>query len=492
MRAIRRAAASAGIALSVFVLPAGLSGAIVDVLLPSTSTGVPNGKLALRLYTPQAGQARYPQGAPVLVWGPGGTHEGLMNNQLPVGSRDLIVINFLFPGGGDPNLHGSDGTYDYRGPACIQALRDVVLYAAGQMTDDLGRTIDDVSPVTVLHDNIGLVGSSNGGNIVVAVAAMYGTDLAGYLRYIIQWESPVSSQIATRDFGRILFAPSLPTQGDFVNPRYGAYGTLSLPVDFSDLAYDAGGPLYEVFHDGTGDGHYTTIVHPQTSLPTPDLNLDGVLDANEDFPLDAYPTVTKDVYSRAVTQALQDNNVFAGPWPSHIATVAEANAYWDIREAGRLYDEAAPNMPGLEAMVLAGVRDHVQATPDKPHVRQAFEGWLGQGVWVQVNPDAAYLVLADPNLTGRTDLPDNAPNAPPADWADVAAYAVPADIDKGVYQLAAVWQMADRVQGVELDDSDPPASCCCLASAAPTIVGLLALAGGFVRKRTSTSQEDKA
>ena len=46
------------------------------------------------------------------------------------------------------------------------------------------------------------------------------------------------------------------------------------------------------------------------------------------------------------------------------------------------------------------------------------------------------------NWTGRV------PNTPPADWGRVDSYCVPEDIAKATYQLAAVWQMADRVQGV--------------------------------------------
>lgn len=48
--------------------PAGL--VPIDVDLPSLSTGSPTGTLAVRVYTPRAGNARYLQKAPVLVWVP--------------------------------------------------------------------------------------------------------------------------------------------------------------------------------------------------------------------------------------------------------------------------------------------------------------------------------------------------------------------------------------------------------------------------------------
>ena len=463
----RRLLPVCAVVLSLVLLGAGLVGAQphhsgthtppndlipIDVDLPSTSTGSPTGALAVRIYAPAAAQARYADGAPVLIWVAGGKTPGSLRNDLPA-AADLVIITFLFPGGSDPTAgRHSDGFYDVRGVNCIQALRDVILYAAGELTDDQGRTIDEVAPVPVLYDNIGLLGSSNGGNIVVAVAALYGDELTGHLRYIIQWESPVSSQIG-RDLGRIWLKPST-LQGDYFNPRYLSYGPLVLDVDYSDLTFDPDGSLYRVFHDGNGDGEYSTVEDPATHLQVPDLNLDGVLTLDEDFPLDTHPSPSgKGMYSRPVTHALANQDTFGGAWPSDIATPIEADAYWDLREAVRLYDGRSPSralasIPDLKGMILAGVRDHVQSAPDKPHIHQAFDGWNTNGAWAQINPSPAYLIEADPSLAGRTDLLNRVPNTPPAEWEHAASYCVPEDIPAATYQLAAVWQMADRAQGV--------------------------------------------
>jgi hypothetical protein len=58
------------------------------------------------------------------------------------------------------------------------------------------------------------------------------------------------------------------------------------------------------------------------------------------------------------------------------------------------------------------------------------------------------MVMVDASLEGRTDLPDNQPNAAPADWMIAADYCIPLDINSATYQLAAIWQMADLVQGI--------------------------------------------
>jgi hypothetical protein len=420
----------------------GLTEVAVD--LPSLATGSAVGTLALRVDFPEV--PRYVEGAPVVIWVHGGYEEGRLQLELPPPADDLIVINFLFPGGVfEAEDRRSDGVYDYRGLASILALRDVILYAAGRLADDQNRTIDEVVPVRVLHDNIGLVGKSNSGNIIAAVVAVHGDELAGYLRYLIQWESPVSSQIATRDLGRPLLAPEGPNQGDYSNPRYLGYGAAEFSVDFSDLAQDPSGALYRVFHDGNGDGRYTTVARPGDGAPVPDLDLDGLLELDEDFPLDSYPMADGSVcYSRPVTRELAQRELFGGEWPDGIATPAEATAFWDLREAVGLLPLALEEMPLLEGMLLASVRDHVQARLDKPHIRQAFDAWHFNGAWVQINPDPAYLIAVDPELGGRGDLPANTPNTAPASWEHPANYCVPEDIPDADYLLAAVWQMADR------------------------------------------------
>ncbi len=413
---------------------ASLSQKTVDVDLPYS-----NGTIAVRIYVPS--RPRYPDGAPVIIYVPGGDSRGSLQNAFPKESDDMAIIYFLFPGGVDMKSgRRTDGVYDYRGMGCIEVLKTVILYAAGKVSDTSGNKIDDVLPVPVLHDNIGLIGASNGGNIVIATPALYGEEMRGNLRYVIQWESPVSSQIATVDLGPIKHNCS---PNEFVNPRYISYDPLVLKVDFSDLFYNPSEPVYKVFHDGNGDGRYTTVISPETGLPTPDLNLNGILELDEDFPLSSYTDGIKSIYSRPVTHALKENGVIS-TWPPDIATPEEADEFWDIREAVRLYGDALKNIPDLRGMILANVKDHVQAAPDKPHIHQAFDGWNRSGAWVKINPEPSYLIEVDPSLAGREDLPDNAANVPPSNWS-VYDYCVPEDISADIYQLAGIHEMADRV-----------------------------------------------
>ncbi len=465
------------------------AGSVVDVDLPSDSTGMPGGTLALRIYAPaSSSDARYTDGAPVVIYVPGSDTAGTLSVALPQ-ADDMIRIVFLFPGGSN-SVSGrhSDGTYDHRGPNCIAALRDVIKYAAGNLTDSDGKTIDDRLAVPVLHNNIGLIGASNGGNIVTAVAAQHGAEFAGHLRYIVQWESPVSSQIATVDLGGVMLdcPGGRRTPLEVVNPRYHAYGPLTIDVDYSQITYDATALRRPIFLDGTGDGHYTTVLDPSTGCQTPDLNHNGTLETDEDFPLSSYTDGVKQFYSRAATQAMADRYLFGGSWPGNIATVAQANSFWDLREAVRLYHDAQMNIPGLEGMVLVTVIDHVQATPDKPHIRQAFEGWNSAGAWVQINPNPTYLVEADPSLSGRTDLPHNAPNTPPADWRDVTDYAMPENVSNNVLQSAAIRQMADRAHAASSATPTPTVTASLTASATPSPAASATVPPASTRTATPT------
>ena len=424
-----------------------------DIFIPSRSTGTPSGKLAVRLQIPKKENIRYPEGAPIVIIGEGGNAaDGIINKKMPH-LDDMIVITFIYPGGEnlEQDRH-SDGVYDYRGKKSIEALKDVILYAAGEIKDSKGKLIDDLMDFNVLHNNIGFIGFSFGGNIGVAVAALH-KEVAPHLKYVIQWETPVSSQIATRDLGRMLFQPlekGESGRSDYFNPRYIGYGPLIIDVDYSDIQFDPES-VYPVFLDGNKDGRYTVRMGSHYRYPTPDLNDNNILELNEDWGLDTYPYDTydtdgKQVYSRPVTYALQRYNAFSGGWPDRIATVEEADAYWDIRESVQLYEKALKNIPELEGMFLLSINDHVQSDPYKSHAHQAFDGWTAHGTWVKINCDPRYIFEVDPSLNDRNIfIPNTGPNTAPV-WEDLRSYCIPEEVKDEVYQIAAVHEMADRVK----------------------------------------------
>ena len=426
----------------------------IDINLTSKSTGVPNGKLAVRVQIPDTNNIRFKNGAPVIIYVEGGFEaDGLPNKKIP-NLDDMIVITFICPGGENKvQKTKSDGEYDYRGEKSIEALRDIIMYAAGKLNDSVGRTIDELIEYNILHENIGVIGFSFGGNLGIATAAIHGKSIAQDLKYVIQWETPISSQIATRDLGRMLFRPQEKggsVQSEYFNPRYMSYGPLSININYSDIAYDPNS-LYTIFHDGNDDGIYTTTKGSYYNYPTPDLNDNNELELNEDYGLDTYPYSTYDtngkrVYSRPVTIALKKDNVFKGSWPSNIATLEEANKYWDIRESVVLYEDALKNIPELEGMYLLSIRDHVQSDPYKSHAHQAFDGWTKYAKWFKINPDPKYIIEVNSTFDDESIfIPNQKPNTAPNDWEDTKSYCIPELITDETYQIAAIHQMADRV-----------------------------------------------
>ena len=119
-------------------VPAPARGARLEgplVRIPSAAAGSEG--IWVRIAAPA--RPRYTQGAPVVIHVPGGLGPGGVGSlQTRLGDFGFIDIAFLFPGGESvPPVEGrplrSGGTYDFRGPASVRALADVILFATGRI-----------------------------------------------------------------------------------------------------------------------------------------------------------------------------------------------------------------------------------------------------------------------------------------------------------------------------------------------------------------------
>jgi len=394
----------------------------IDIKLPSTSTGT--GNLALRLLSPLPADTYFPQGAPVIIFVPDGNADGAIaaTDTWPRGMEGFLYITFVFPGGSQGGFL-SDGSYDNRGQACIDALRDVILFATNQKTDDAGKTVQDICEADILTDNVGLLGSGNGAPICFITAKQYGAQFSG-LKYVIAWESPSNSQTVCMDAGHtgqgVNFWGSGPLMGAepaYVFPGY-TYGMPVLNIDYSMIGWDgtAGG---RIFHDGNSNGAFDTIARPGDHYNTPDVDQSGAIEAGEDFCFGyLYGDAGRKMYSLQVIQALDANNIFPS-WPAWLPTPTQADAFWLLRDAARNFSGLAAVRPDLKLLIVASNQDHAQAPPDKPHIRQMFDGFTTNSMWVKLNPDAASAVFVESYLgNGINDptLPTMAPNTAPGDW----------------------------------------------------------------------------
>jgi hypothetical protein len=154
----------------------------------------------------------------------------------------------------------------------------------------------------------------------------------------------------------------------------------------------------------------------------------------------------KRYYSRALTKALLDSpDLTPQTWPEDVATYTETLEAWPDRITVHNYPHLETQIPDLKVMLVFANSDHVQAPQTKPHIHQAWDGFRGAGLWVRMNPDAAYVQAISPTLA--SGLPDNAANAAPADWGDIASWGFAAGpgVREEVWR-ASVAEMADRVQ----------------------------------------------
>ena len=410
----------------------------VTLRLPFEGMGTSTGTLAVRIYLPQA--SRYPEGAPVVVYVPGIEKiGGSLADPFAGLLTDAIRISFLMPGGCE-NSVCSDGVFDFRGEDSLRALRDVLLFAAGEKADELGRTLSAISPITPLVHNVGVFARSLGGMIATVAAARYGDELYGHWRWLVGWENLTSDQ-----YGELGLKHTCPVTANFsprwVNPRYTAYGPITLVISYSDVAYAPGVGL---FFDGNGNGKYDLRTLPNGCL-TPDTDGDGVLEPTEDFPMSPMRYKGKEYYSVGATWAL--SQALGGkPWPPDLATPQETEEFWAVRSPVLHYDLIPASLPNLRVMLPFGVTDHAQPPPDKPHVRQAYDGFHRNGIWVKLNPSPSYVLTLDPALETRSDLPNNQPNWAPDDWSAIADYAYPDDTPSELWWTAAVHEMAEIAQ----------------------------------------------
>lgn len=390
--------------------------AYTDTQIPSVSAGATG--LRTRIFIPDS--TRYESGAPVIIFLQGGN----VNDNIDTSARftrfGFIVITFNYPGG-----NGSGGTYDNRGPNCILALRDIIKFATGVTTDNLGRKLDQVtSPKLPVYSNVGLMGSSNGGNISIVTAGMYGSELK--LAWISNWESPVGEEMPGAELGR-----RGNTNG---NPTFNrAYNDTTGLLDYSKLRYSDTLSLYNessVYHGGF---YY-------------DLNANNVPNRGTDFIINGFWIVDNGILKGMVSAKLireaVNRGIFPSAPPSHIPALSEADEYWKYRTGDNWVDSVKAKLPNLLFMVTASDSDHVQSQKDHPHVLNQYEKFRSAGQrFARLNPDRVYVEYA--SGTSQPNAPDN--NAfETFDHLTVRTRFEPESISDINYQSAAICELADR------------------------------------------------
>lgn len=397
------------------------------------------GLVAVRIDIPE--YPRYGNSAPIVViastwfvekYNEPTTPFHLVYNPIDVGA---IAVSHLWPGKRDPETGiASDGRYDFGGPDSLAALRDSIRFALGIIPDNRGFFLHELLDIEPLYENVGLFASSHAGVVATNVMAYFGESLQG-LKYFVGRENPTLAEMYPLEIGHFD-----EQRNPVFNPYYDAsgYTSTSIAVDYSTLDW--------IQNEDYPEGRPTFRVPGGT---------DYVLD-------DKGPKINgKRWFSYALTQALLDNDALAiSIWPSDLATPQQTGDFWTYRITVSNYEAIGAQLPELRVLLPFAAQDHVQAAPDKPHIRQAYDGFQKTaGLWTRLNCDLAYVQSEiHTSATLEAGFPDNDANTEPSDWFAIAeswgfASRLAGQMTAQTIPLAGIAEMADRVRADDWSDN---------------------------------------
>jgi hypothetical protein len=390
--------------------------------------------LAVRIRVPAA--ARYADGAPIAVILPGGVDGvGIDLSVAGLDTQGFIEIAFNFPGSGAAGSL-SGGTYDYRGPDSVEALRDVVRFALGQTADMSGTTLAELAfPVVPLQGNVGIAGLSNGGNISLTAAGLYGDDLDG-LAWLVNWESPVGDGMPDGEAGTI-------HEQERGNPLFNpAYNQDTGAWNLDWLRYD---PDIVITNQNLAAGEFVEggLYFDVNGNQRRDEGLDFTL-----FPFvlpDLDGTGAKVFYSERVVDYAFAHSLYPASRPVHLTGDEETREFWSWRNGEKWIDAIVRANPEMRFIVIASEQDHVQRALDHPHILIQYLGFLrAQAVMARVNPDRSYVDLLVPGP------PDSAVADNPAgillDHQSIRNALEPESISLAASVTASCCELADRTR----------------------------------------------
>jgi len=200
-----------------------------------------------------------------------------------------------------------------------------------------------------------------------------------------------------------------------------------------------------VFLDGNGNGR----LDGRPGDPgCHDLDGDGMLGRDEDFPFRAHSTFDEHcgvtvIYSPQVTRELRDRGALdPDDWPAWLATPEESAAYWALRSAAEHLAGVTARFPDMPVIEVYTRQDHVQSQEDHPHVRQLLDGFLGGGNWFRLNADARYYAAENGGLPpGYVETP--AGEAVPK--GELKDHGEPVGTRNEDMGAAALAELADRI-----------------------------------------------
>ncbi len=435
------AAASSDLPAASLKVPPMVKEVSVSTYVPSDSA--PGQGLAVNLI--YSHKARYKESAPVVVLVPGGNASQGLDFSMHSAQQGFVEVRFAFPGGGKPGFVSS-GIYDNRGSKSQEALRDVLRFASGQISDHQNRKISDLLPFKVDSKAIGAVGWSNGGNILLVTLAKYASDLSA-VSFLAFYESPV---------GNMFFPCALGGAHDMLankHYRQGTAATGQVLVDYKKLCYQYNASKSPGAHKKNDEAEIDGVIFF-------DDNSNGFWEESTEFAV-PYSTdigMDKQIYPPSVTKAIWALPGFQPPqrnpkdkdkpkieWKAPpIATYEESLAYFRDRDGSLYIKQVVQEHPQMAFCIFGSQLDHLQRQSDHPHVAMLYNSLLEHKArFLRLNPSSIY-VGAVAYMKPST-FPENRPNSS-IDAEAITKYLEPEGlIPDYAYMEAAVAELADRV-----------------------------------------------
>ena len=365
-------------------------------------------------------------GAPIaiVIAGGKGSTGIILNYPAVMTAFGFIQVFFNFPGGGaGPFISG--GNYDLRGPDCITALKNVIQFCSGEIVDLNGKYLSELIPINPNYENVGLVGGSNGGNISLAAAGLYGNQLPE-LKWICNWETPVGDGNILADMGNT----NLGGQSTFNL----AYNDTTGVFDYSKLKYCDTLYLNYSMNFDTLAGFYFDNNNNNSPNDFVDYKLEPLIYGNG--------LNERAFYSQKIIQLGYSMGLIPNPKPYYIPTFQEAKDFWKWRNGENWIDSISIKRPDLLFMITSKNHDHYINSPDHPGILNQYNKFLSSGNnFIRLNPDKSYMeYVLDSVYPG---LPDNACYTP-FDHLSIRTVLIPDSIDQKLLYAAGACELADR------------------------------------------------
>lgn len=358
---------------------------------------------------------RYKDGAPVVVVVPGGNGSQGLDFSMHAAQQGFVEIRFAFPGGGKPGFT-STGIYDNRGQKSQEALRDVLKFAAGEISDHSGRNISDLLPFHVYNKTVGAIGWSNGGNTLLATLGKFSEQLP-FMGWVAFYESPV---------GAWFYPPSLGGASDFLSNKHYRQGTAAtgqVVVDLRNLKYQKDAIKNPGSHKKNDEPELKGVAFF-------DENKNDVWDEGSEF---AFPYSTdigidKQIYPPAVTKVLAQLPDFVPPKPVKkdktdpfvkkketkfvipFVSYEESLAFFRERDGSQYVKQVVEAYPQMPFTVFGSHLDHLQRQPDHPHIAMLYNMLLeAKPKFLRLNPSSVYVGAA--SFMKPSTFAENRPNS---------------------------------------------------------------------------------